>query len=281
MNRTRKHFTLIELLVVISISAILAAMLLPALSKAREKARCTSCINIEKNIANAYPMYLDDNDGYYHFYWMCCSESNKSSVAHGLHCYSGKDSLGRRGPVATYIGFDGYDGYYGMGYIGAISPAIPSGTYARGIKRSDVICPSYWPPEATISKKHAVCYGITSRTLPSPVSETYPKGNPRHISMLQLPSGSMLWGERFCYGTNISGKSGSTGIDARYPNGCLDYRHNGKCNVIMHDGHHESVGPNAVTGPQGSEEDTGSGNLNSRFWDGFSVGSSYKVKPFN
>ena len=72
-------FTLIELLVVIAIIAILAAMLLPALARAKKEAVRTQCFSNQHQIGLAYHMYADDSSGYFPVTDGCFTLSQRDS----------------------------------------------------------------------------------------------------------------------------------------------------------------------------------------------------------
>ena len=103
-----KSFTLIELLVVIAIIAILAAMLLPALSAARERARSANCTAKLKQVGLAAFMYADANQGY-----MPCGYNGTACTWQNLNANNGKTSLGVWPPDFLING----------GYFGGSTPA--------------------------------------------------------------------------------------------------------------------------------------------------------------
>jgi len=134
MSHTRRvAFTLIEILTVIAIISILAAMLLPSFSRAREMARRTSCASNMKQLGLGFQQYLQDYDGRFPY------AGNWQSWGNGGHWVAGVNGTGTAGSPGALAAFTKAADY---APTGAVANIQGGGLYTYVKSTQIYVCPS-------------------------------------------------------------------------------------------------------------------------------------------
>ena len=206
MKKINSVFTLIELLVVIAIIAILASMLLPALNKAREKAKGIRCVSTQKQIVLAFNAYFGDNNDFV------------PPADLGISITGGT--------IDGNVLFFYIKGSYGVTWEYLINPYY-SHAKLKHSRMQNWICTTVEPPIGDVDRSKYTAppthhFGISYWA------------QKKKITRIKSPSKILLIGD--------SNYNKNTGLAYMYPIGSggsqtLSTRHSGSANIIMLDGH--------------------------------------------
>ncbi len=216
MKKTGKNFTLIELLVTIAIIAILAAVLLPALNAAREKARTITCMNILNSFGKFTIFYQDDYDGW------CPGVNTVGDLSKLRWVYQ----------LRPYAKLTPEIGYYWPGGL-----ICPNASLARS-----VTSPS-WPGCFQVMYS----YGLNREGLPSFAEHSNGAYRGMRNAQVSRPASKLLFTDgtdwMVCYERanktiyyDVYGEVYSSSL-----NNMPAYRHSGRLNAVFHDGHAASL----------------------------------------